>query len=125
MTRDDTRRHGKARGGTARHEEARQGTRRHGKARARGHGMFPTLRTPVKPARCKRYFCTTNRNAVKPARCKRYFHITNRNAVKPARRERYFYTTNRNKRSVFLLTDHFVIDECKLCNKEWKPLAIN
>ena len=36
-------------------------------------------------------------NTVKPARCKRYFHIT-----------------NRNKRSVFLLTDHFVIEECKL-----------
>ena len=41
------------------------------------------------------------------ARCKRYFHIT-----------------NRNKRSVFLLTDHFEIDECKLCNKEWKLLAM-
>ena len=23
------------------------------------------------------------------------------------------------------MTDHFVIDECKLCNKEWKPLAMN
>ena len=45
------------------------------------------------------------------------------NAVKQARWKRYFYSTNRNKRSVFLLTDHFVIDECKLCNKEWKPLA--
>ena len=31
---------------------------------------------------------------------------------------------NRNKRSVFLLIDHFVIDGCKLCNKEWKPLAM-
>ena len=38
--------------------------------------------------------------------------------------KRYFYITNRNKRSVFLLTDHFVIEECKLCNKEWKSLAI-
>ena len=46
------------------------------------------------------------------------------NAVKPVRCERYFYITNRNKRSVFLLTDHFVIDEFKLCNKEWKPLAM-
>ena len=47
------------------------------------------------------------------------------NAVKPARCKRYFYITNRNKRSVFLLTDRFVIDECKLCNNEWKPLAMN
>ena len=46
------------------------------------------------------------------------------NAVKPARCKRYFYIINRNKRSVFLLTDHFVIEECKLCNKEWKPLAM-
>ena len=28
------------------------------------------------------------------------------------------------QRSVFLLTDHFVIDDCMLCNKEWKPLAM-
>ena len=33
------------------------------------------------------------------------------NAVKPARCKRYFYITNRNKRSVFLLTDQFVIEE--------------
>ena len=46
------------------------------------------------------------------------------NAVKPARCKRYFYIANRNKRSVFLLTDHFVIDEYKLCNKEWKPLTM-
>ena len=46
------------------------------------------------------------------------------NAVKPTRYRRYFHITNRNKRSVFLLTDHFVIEECKLCNKEWKPLAM-
>ena len=46
------------------------------------------------------------------------------NAVKPARCKRYFYITNRNKRSVFLLTAHFAIDECKLCNKEWKPSAM-
>ena len=46
------------------------------------------------------------------------------NAVKPARCKRYFSITNRNKRSVFLLTDHFVTDECKLCDKEWKPLAM-
>ena len=45
------------------------------------------------------------------------------NAVKLARCKRYFYITNRNKRSVFLPTDHFAIDECKLCNKEWKPSA--
>ena len=32
-------------------------------------------------------------------------------AVKPARCKRYFFITNRNKRSVFLLTDHFVIEE--------------
>ena len=44
--------------------------------------------------------------------------------VKPARCKRYFYIANRNKRSVFLLNDHFVISECKLCNKEWKPLAM-
>ena len=36
----------------------------------------------------------------------------------------YFSITDSNKRSVFLLTDHFVIDECKLCNKEWKSLAM-
>ena len=46
------------------------------------------------------------------------------NAVKLAMCKRYFYITNKNKRSVFLLTDHFVIDECKVCNKEWKPLAM-
>ena len=46
------------------------------------------------------------------------------NAVRPAWCKRYYYITNRNKRSVFLLTDHFVIDECKLCDKEWKPLAM-
>ena len=44
MARDDTGRHGKAREDTTRYEKTRQGTRRHGKARARGHGMFPTLR---------------------------------------------------------------------------------
>ena len=31
---------------------------------------------------------------------------------------------NRNKRSVCLLNDHFVINECELCYKEWKPLAM-
>ena len=46
------------------------------------------------------------------------------NSVKPAKCKRYFYIKNRNKNSVFLLTDHFVIDEHKLCNKEWKPLAM-
>ena len=45
-------------------------------------------------------------------------------AVKLARCKRYFYVANRNKRSVFLLNDHFVINECELCNKEWKPLAM-
>ena len=45
-------------------------------------------------------------------------------AVKPARCKRYFYIANRNKRSVFLLNDHFVINEYELCNKEWKPLAM-
>ena len=39
--------------------------------------------------------------------------------VKRARCKRYFYITNRNKRSMLLPTDHFVIEECKLCNKEW------
>ena len=28
------------------------------------------------------------------------------------------------KDQVFLLTDYFVIEECKLCKKEWKPLAM-
>ena len=46
------------------------------------------------------------------------------NAVKPARYKRYFYITNSNKRSVLLLIDHFAIDKRKLCNKEWKPLAM-
>ena len=46
-------------------------------------------------------------------------------AVKPARCKIYFYIANRNKRrSVFLLNDHVVINECELCNKEWKPLAM-
>ena len=45
-------------------------------------------------------------------------------AVKPARCKRYFYIANRNKRSVCSLNDHFVINECELCNKEWKPLAV-
>ena len=46
------------------------------------------------------------------------------NAVKPPRCKRYIYVTNRNKRSVILLTDHFVIEECKLCSKEWKRLSL-
>ena len=35
----------------------------------------------------------------------------------------FLYYKQKQKISV-LLTEHFVIDECKLCNKEWKPLAI-
>ena len=34
------------------------------------------------------------------------------------------YYKQKQKISVFLPTDDFVIDECKLCNKEWKPLAM-
>ena len=41
---------------------------------------------------------------------------------KPARYKSYFYITNSNKGSVFCLIEHFLIDECELYDKEWKPL---